>query len=158
FGSGATGKVSGLVRTLGGVAVRGTYGTAFRAPNVSELFSGQADSFPLLTDPCDTLPPGKKAPITLPMNVQTQCSNPATAGGNGPRGSTFGTSQQRAKVGGNTQLQPEKGTVGTAGIVYEPLRGLDFTLDYWHVDINDAITNLPPQTILSQCYQAGDPK
>jgi iron complex outermembrane recepter protein len=156
FGSGATGKVSGLVRTLGGVAVRGTYGTAFRAPNVAELFSGQADSFPLITDPCDTLPPGKKAPITLPPNVSAQCMNPNTSGGGVPAGSTFGTSQQRAKLGGNPQLQPEKGTVGTAGVVYEPVRGLDFTLDYWHVEITDAISNLPVQTILSQCYQAGN--
>ncbi len=155
FGSGATGKISGLVRTLGGVAVRGTYGTAFRAPNVAELFSGQADSFPSLSDPCDTLPPGKKAPITLPANVSAQCMG-STSGGGVPAGSTFGTSQQRAKLGGNPALQPEKGTVGTAGVVYEPARGLDFTLDYWHVNINDAITNLPTQTILSQCYQAGN--
>jgi hypothetical protein len=32
FGSGTAGKVSGLVRTLGGLAVRGSYGTVFRAP------------------------------------------------------------------------------------------------------------------------------
>jgi iron complex outermembrane recepter protein len=101
------------------------------------------------------LPPGKKTPITLPPNVSAQCMNPSTSGGGVPAGSTFGTSQQRAKLGGNPQLQPEKGTVGTAGVVYEPLRGLDFTLDYWHVEITDAITSLPPQTILSQCYQAG---
>jgi outer membrane receptor protein involved in Fe transport len=158
FGSGATGKVSGLVRTLGGVAVRGTYGNAFRAPNVSELFSGQADSFPNLNDPCDVKPPGKAAPITLSPTVAAQCMNTATTGGGVPAGSQFGTSQQRAKFGGNPNLQPEKGTVGTAGLVYEPARGLDFTLDYWHVDISDAIATLPVQTVLSQCYQAGDPK
>jgi outer membrane receptor protein involved in Fe transport len=156
FGSGATGKVSGLVRTLGGVAVRGTYGTAFRAPNVLELFQGQADSFPLITDPCDTLPPGQKSPITLKPVVAAQCMSSATSGGGVPANSTFGTSQQRARLGGNPQLQPEKGTVGTAGLVYEPARGLDFTLDYWHVDITEAITNLPVQTILSQCYQAAN--
>jgi hypothetical protein len=37
--------------------------------------------------------------------------------------------------------------------VYEPLSGLDFTLDYWHIQINNAITALPVATILSQCYE-----
>ncbi|HEX3757551.1 MAG TPA: TonB-dependent receptor [Kofleriaceae bacterium] len=155
FGSGATGKVSGLVRTLGGVAVRGTYGNAFRAPNINELFSGQADSFPLIEDPCDTKPPSVKVQTPLDPMVAKQCAG-STSGGGVPPNSTFGTSQQRSKIGGNPNLQPEKGTVGTAGIVYEPARGLDFTLDYWHVNIDNAITNLPVATILSQCYQAGN--
>jgi outer membrane receptor protein involved in Fe transport len=152
FGSGATGKVSALVRTAGGVAVRGTYGTAFRAPNVSELFAGQFDGFPNVEDPCDTKPPSKKMPITIDPNstLGKQC----LAGGV-PMGSFFGTSQQRALGGGNTKLDPEKGNVGTAGIVYEPLRGLDFTLDYWHVQIDHEITSLQVATILSQCYEGG---
>ncbi|HEX8109564.1 MAG TPA: TonB-dependent receptor, partial [Kofleriaceae bacterium] len=151
FGSGTTGKVSGLVRTLGGVAVRGSYGTAFRTPSISELFSAQVGSFPLLEDPCDTKPPSKPVQTPLPPMVAAQCLATGV-----PANSTFGTSQQRVKLGGNPALQPEKGTVGTAGIVYAPARGLDVTLDYWHIDIHDAITNLPAQTILSQCYQAGN--
>ena len=150
FGSGATGKVTGLVRTAGGIALRGTYGNAFRAPNIAELFSGQGDSFPLLEDPCDTKPPSKNTGKTLDPKTAAQCMAQGV-----PAGSTFGTSQQRSKVGGNPNLQPEKGTVGTAGIVYEPLRGLDFTLDYWHINIDQAITTLLPQTILAQCYQGG---
>ena len=148
FGSGATGKVSGLVRTVGGLAVRGTFGNSFRAPNVGELFSGQADSFPLVADPCDTMPP--TGPKTLDAKVQAQCSKQGV-----PMGSAFASAQQRALVGGNPNLQPETGTVGTAGVVYEPMRGLDFTLDYWHVKIDQAINFLPIATILSQCYQAG---
>jgi len=52
----------------------------------------------------------------------------------------------------------EKGTVVTAGIVFEPLSGLDFTLDYWHIQIDDAITTLPVQTLLQQCYEGGQQK
>jgi iron complex outermembrane receptor protein len=40
--------------------------------------------------------------------------------------------------------------------VYEPLAGLALTLDYWHINIDNAITNLPAATILAQCYQAGN--
>ena len=154
FGSGITGKVSGLVRTVGGVALRGTYGTAFRAPNIGELFAGQTDSFQNLSDPCDTLPPGAKKPVTLDAMTQRICSGSSPAGGV-PVGSVFGTVQQRAKVGGNPSLQPEKGAVGTAGVVYEPFAGMALTLDYWHININDAITSLPAATVLSQCYSGG---
>ena len=153
FGSGITGKISGLVRTAGGLALRGTYGNAFRAPNVGELFSGQADTFPVVKDPCDTMPPGSTTTQTLDPKVQAQCSKQGV-----PMNSAFASVQQRALVGGNPGLQPEKGTVLTTGVVYEPLRGLDFTLDYWHVKIDEAITNLPFATILSQCYTGGQDK
>jgi len=150
FGSGATGKITGLVRAAGGIAVRGTFGNSFRAPNIAELFSGQFDSFQLLGDPCDTQPPGAKMPVTLDPKIAVNCKNAGV-----PEGSTFGSIQQRAKLGGNRKLQPETANVGTAGVVYEPVAGLDFTLDYWHVDIANAITNLPPATVLAQCYEGG---
>jgi iron complex outermembrane receptor protein len=152
FGSGATGKISGLLRVQGGVAVRGTLGTAFRAPNVLELFQGQADGFPLIEDPCDKTPPSVQGGKTLSTTLDTRCQATGAPAG----GVAAGTSQQRAKNGGNPDLQPEKGTVGTVGAVYEPLRGLDFTLDYWHINIDNAITTLPVPTILSQCYDAGN--
>jgi outer membrane receptor protein involved in Fe transport len=150
FGSGVTGKLSGLVRTAAGVALRGTYGTAFRAPNIGELFAGQADSFLLLSDPCDTQPPGSTTPVTLDAKVQMQCDAAGV-----PRNTVFGEAQQRARVGGNPKLRPEKGTVGTVGVVYEPLAGLDVTLDYWRVRIDNAIATLPAATIVAQCYQGG---
>jgi hypothetical protein len=37
--------------------------------------------------------------------------------------------------------------------VYEPLAGLDLTLDYWHIQIDNAISTLPVPTILAQCYE-----
>jgi len=146
--SGATWKASALVRTAGNVAVRGTYGTAFRAPNIGELFSGQADSFPLLEDPCDEAPPSGGPPPD--PKTAAQCAKEGVPAGFNP-----GTSQQRSKVGGNHDLKPETANILTAGIVLEPVKGLDFTVDYWNVHIDDAITSLPPQTILTQCYQGG---
>jgi outer membrane receptor protein involved in Fe transport len=150
FGSGVTGKISGLVRTAGGLAVRGTYGNAFRAPNIGELFSGQSEGFLLLEDPCDIKPPSAKNPMPLDAMTAKQC-----AGQGVPANSIFGTGQQRVRGGGNTDLQPERARVGTAGIVYEPVKGLDVTADYWHVQVDNAISFLQPATILAQCYQGG---
>ncbi|HEX8111852.1 MAG TPA: TonB-dependent receptor, partial [Kofleriaceae bacterium] len=152
FGSGATGKVSGLLRTMGGVALRGTFGTAFRAPSVAELFAGQGDTFPAIEDPCDTKPPSRKTQMPLDPNsiAAMKCKDQGV-----PADALFGTSQQRSLTGGNPTLKPEHGNVTTAGVVYEPLRSLDFTLDYWRINIDKAITTLQPSTILAQCYQGG---
>ena len=37
------------------VTVRGTYSTAFRAPTITELYLGQFDNFPSVSDPCAIL-------------------------------------------------------------------------------------------------------
>lgn len=153
FGSGATWKVGGLFRTLGGVSVRGTYSTAFRAPSIGALYSGLADSFPGAEDPCDTTPPSANGEtITLPDDVAARCAADGV-----PADAAFGTSQQRSQVGGNPNLREETADVFTAGIVFEPpqVKGLAFTVDYFNIDIQDAIQSLGASVILANCYQRG---
>jgi len=150
FGSGATGKLSALVRTVEGIAVRGTIGNAFRAPNVSELYSGQFDNFIAIPDPCDSAGIAAITNATVKQQTMTECAKQGV-----PGNATFTLPQQRAKQGGNPDLKPETAVVATTGVVYEPLAGLDFTLDYWHINITNAIQTLPPQTVLAQCYQGG---
>ena len=147
FGSGVTAKVSGLVRTAGGIAVRGTYGNAFRAPNVGELFAGQADGF---AEPQGPVQHQRVEPVTLTGQIAKQCMNQGV-----PTNYTFSLPQIQGKFGGNPSLSPETAAIGTAGVVYEPVKGLDFTLDYWHIGIDNAIQTLNTATILAQCYQGG---
>jgi iron complex outermembrane receptor protein len=146
FGSGVTGKLSALVRTVGGLAFRGTYGTGFRAPNIGELFQGQTDNFVNLPDACNT----NGGKIMLTGMTKTQCEAQGVASN-----ATFTLPQQRAKIGGNPNLTPEKAKNITVGGVYEPIAGLDFTLDYWHIQIDNAIQTLSAATISAQCYQGG---
>src|SRR5262249_46547149 len=148
FGSGVTWKAGALFRTLDGVAVRGTYSTAFRAPSIGELFAGKADDFQSPEAPCATNPrspgPGVLAPTTA-----KHCMDQGV-----PTGSQFGTAQQRAIDGGNPKLHAETAQVVTAGIVFEPLqvKGLAFTLDYWRIKIDNAIQVLGDTAIFANCY------
>ncbi|MEO7733852.1 MAG: TonB-dependent receptor, partial [Kofleriaceae bacterium] len=150
FGSGVTWKAGGLFRTINGIAVRGTYSTAFRAPSVSELYQGKADSFPATADPCDTKPRGMA--ITLDPNVAMECTNAGVSST-----AVFGTAQQRTQGGGNLDLKAETANVVTAGIVFEPpqAKGLSFTADYWRIDIDQAIQTLGATIILANCYNHG---
>ncbi|HWU87854.1 MAG TPA: TonB-dependent receptor [Kofleriaceae bacterium] len=144
FGSGVTWKAGTLFKTAGGVAVRGTYSTAFRAPSVGELFQGQADNFPNATDPCDT----SDGPITDPVTLK-RCAEQGV-----PADAEFGTSQQKEHTGGNSKLKAETANVLTTGLVYEPpqVKGLSFTLDYFNIKIKKAIQALGAQVILANCY------
>jgi outer membrane receptor protein involved in Fe transport len=146
FGSGLTWKAGGLFRTINGIALRGTYSTAFRAPAVGELFQGKADSFPSAEDPCDNDP--LSGGMVTP-SARIECDKQ-----NVPQGAAFQTSQQRSVIGGNTELEAETANVITAGVVFEPpqVKGLALTADYWNVDIKDAIQSLGATAILSNCY------
>jgi outer membrane receptor protein involved in Fe transport len=150
FGSGVTWKAGGLFRTINGLAVRGTYSTAFRAPSVSELFQGKSDSFPATADPCDTKPRGTT--IVLDQAVADECAREGVA-----PDAVFGTAQQRTQVGGNEKLKAETAKVLTAGVVFEPpqVKGLSATADYWRIDIDNAIQTLGATVVLANCYNHG---
>jgi iron complex outermembrane recepter protein len=153
FGSGLTWKAGGLFRTVGGLAVRGTYSTAFRAPSVAELYQGSSEGFPAAEDPCDTSPPSADGEtITLEPHVAERCAAQGVAAD-----AVFGTSQQRAIFGGNPGLEAETAKTLTAGLVLEPpaVKGLSLTLDYFNIDISDAIQSKGASLILTNCYERG---
>jgi outer membrane receptor protein involved in Fe transport len=136
FDSEVTWKTGLEFNVIPSLKLRGTYSTVFRAPTISDLYSGLVDSFPTYADPCippagSPLPPG-----CAQLGVQTDF-------------------QLLARVGGNPALQPETGDTFTAGIVWTPqLPSGNFsaTLDYWDIHIEDGISSLGVQFILEDCY------
>jgi iron complex outermembrane recepter protein len=153
FGSSLTYKVGGLFRTAYGIAVRGTYATAFRAPSLFDQFGGRTERTTFAEDPCDTRPPsvGDGTRILDPM-VQAQCIAQGV-----PEGSKLTTSQQATVIGGNLDLEAERAASTTIGVVVEPpqVRGLAVSADYWRIVIDDAIETLGLQTIFANCYDRG---
>jgi iron complex outermembrane receptor protein len=164
FGGGATWKAGGLWRMGQGVAVRGTYSTAFRAPTISSLYSGNTDGFPAVTDPCDTTPrplagdmdgdgiPDGSDQFPLDPRSDNERSNCAASGL--PDNHRDDRAQLRSVTGGNPDLQPETANIFTAGAVYEPTfaPGLSFTLDYFNIKVDEAIQSLGATLILQSCY------
>jgi iron complex outermembrane receptor protein len=58
-------------------------------------------------------------------------------------------------TGGNPDLKPEVAQTLTAGVVFTPtfLTGFRASVDYYNIDIKDAISTLTPQTVVNLCYQ-----
>ena len=145
FGDTINSKFGFRWKPIDDLMIRGNWSEGFRAPSVTELFSGAADSYPTISDPCagsyagepNTNRPGSCAGI--PAYNQT---NP----------------QIRITVGGNINLQPETSVSKTLGFVYSPswLEGFDVSLDWWQIELTDTITGLGGQTILNRCYFDGD--
>jgi len=57
-------------------------------------------------------------------------------------------------VGGNPNVRPELSDTVTAGVVYLPswLRGFQASVDWYKIQIKDAIGQLSAQTIVNQCF------
>jgi outer membrane receptor protein involved in Fe transport len=147
FGTDVTFKLGARWQIADFLAARGTFSTAFRAPSVNELFSGQTDSFPAVSDPCSQTVQGKY--LTNPA-VKRNCDADGLSNVADPN------VQLRSKIGGNPDLDPETARIITGGLVLEDklVPGLSAAVDYWNIDIKDAIQPIGAGVILTQCYVA----
>ncbi len=120
--------------------LRGVQSTAFRAPAITELFGGTNGENLRTIDPCEN------ATGTIAEN----CLADGLASDFKQDGTTILTS-----VGGNPQLGAESADTTTIGIVWEPTfsDGLSATVDYFNIEIEDAITSVNGSDILKLCYE-----
>jgi len=127
-----------------GFKFRGTYSTAFRIPNVPELFGGVSEGNLTTIDPCSNW--SSLSPSDI---VYQNCQAAGVPNNYVQLGNTILTD-----AGGNPDLQPESATSMTFGLVIQPLDGLSITLDYFDIEINDAIRSTSGSTKLSLCYNS----
>ena len=145
--------------------VRASYGTAFRAGSISNLYGGTMQSFTNYTDPCDV-----NYGLTNNPVVQQRCLNgyanlPGVGPGftqlntNGvPVSGPNSTSTTPFYTGANPDLKPETSKNFTAGIVYSPswFTGFNVTLDMYRIRVDNVITLPSADSILDNCYLLGE--
>ena len=145
FGDTLNSKFGFRWKPIDDLMVRGNWTEGFRAPSIAELFSGAADSFPTITDPCAGSLQGVPNP-----NRPASCAGIPEYNQQNP--------QVRITVGGNPNLQPEKAESTTLGFVWNPsfIPNFDMSLDWWNIELTDTITGFSGQAILNNCYLEGD--
>jgi outer membrane receptor protein involved in Fe transport len=123
------------------------YQEAVRAPNVSELFLGQSNGFPGADDPCSV--GGFQPGVTDVGLCVASGVNPADVGK-----FTQANSQIEGRFGGNPDLEEETSNTYTVGFVWQPLDSLDITVDYYDIEVEDAISVLGGSVtnVLDLCY------
>jgi outer membrane receptor protein involved in Fe transport len=131
---------------------RGGYSVAVRAPNIDELFSPAQGAFFRPVDPCDSAEIAALLTANDPRGPIRQ-ANCAAAGI--PPGFTDPlTARFVGETSGNPDLQEEEADTITFGFVLTPefVDGLSFSVDYWDIDIEDAIDAPSGQSIVNSCY------
>jgi iron complex outermembrane receptor protein len=133
--------------------LRAVYSVATRAPNISELYMGAGQTFPTgLVDPCDGVT------ATTPGAVADYCrSIPGIAQQIAQNGvfeyQLRDTQSIEGREFGNPDVQEEKAKTWTVGVVLTPSFLPNFTasIDWFRINIDDAITLLPRQTAINEC-------
>jgi outer membrane receptor protein involved in Fe transport len=124
--------------------IRGTISQGFRAPNISELFTGLSGGFPFVTDPCSI--------DNIPTESAGTAANCRAAGV--PASYEQPVGQIPDTVGGNTKLSPETSLSKSIGFVFNPnaIPGFDINADYFRINVSNLISTYGAQNILNGCY------
>ncbi len=127
-----------------GWKLRGVYQRATRSPNIAELF------FPVqvgldnqLSDPCA----GAISPAVAALCI-----------GQGAPAGTIGSitdpaaGQVNITFGGNPDLDVERATTYTVGLVAQPIDRLTFSVDYFNINVKDAVSSPSVGDVLDGCF------
>ena len=139
-------KLGAIWAPVADLSFRGTYSEAVRAPNITEAFLPPTATFFAIADPCDADRVGSDP---------DRAANCAALGV--PAG--FQASDNVSVDGiasGNPDLDAEQASSFTVGAVFRPrwAPGLAVTLDYYDIEIQDAISFVAAQDIVDNCVDA----
>jgi len=134
------------------VSIRATYATAFRNPDVNELFTPANQTFISGDDPCDA------RSVSLGPNPDVRRANCESIGIDT---TTFVSSIQDGTISGglilgNPNLNPETSTAYSAGVVFTPtfVENLQITVDYYNLEIEDAINDVNFEILAATCFDS----
>ncbi len=125
-----------------------------RAPNIDELFSPAQAAFFRPNDPCDQGQIDALLATGDPRgnNRVTNCAaDGLPTGFQDPLSARF-----VGETVGNTDLEEETADTFTVGIILQPsfVEGLTISVDYWDIEIEDAIQAPSAQDIVNACYDS----
>jgi len=115
FGTTTDPKVAFIWQPTDSLSLRGSYGTAFRAPSLHQIGLGNTDESPNLVDTVRCNAVG---------NINKACE----------------PQEYTAILSGNKALGPEESTSYNLGVIYQITESFDFSVDYYDYDIENVIT------------------
>jgi iron complex outermembrane recepter protein len=128
FGNTTNPKLSFRYQPTKEVLLRGSASTGFRAPSLYELNASTGFT---------NTGSGFNNPLNCPNGVPV---DPNTAGANCD-------AQFQAYFGGNKDLQPEESKSFTLGLVFEPIKGLSTSIDFWAIKVDNLIGSIAEETL-----------
>ena len=141
-------KLGAFFQASEDIALRGSFSSAIRHGNLSNLYTAQGDSLTdLPNDPCG-----------LVMSAtQAQCANTGLSAANYGTDLKSPADQYNIRFGGNPNVAPEEAESITIGAVLTPsfIDGLTLTVDYFDISLEEGIGSIPAATSLNKCLETG---
>jgi outer membrane receptor protein involved in Fe transport len=165
-------KVDFEYRPIEEILVRGGYQRAIRAPNLNELFAPQGQNFPSIGpavtstgaaaglnsgDPCDVRNVYRKGAngaqvraLCLTQGMPTSVVDTYV----------YNNTQIQGTTGGNPNLTEETADSYSVGVVWTPhfdydlFRHISGSIDYYDIDIQNAVGTVPASTAVAKCFNA----
>jgi iron complex outermembrane receptor protein len=138
------------------VRFRFNQAVAIRAPNVFDLYvginTGLVELSPVNGD-------GDQCSGPTPVATQAQCANTGLSAAQYGSVDPSAAGQFNLITGGNPNLVAEEGETTTFGVVITPsmIENLSVSIDYFDIEVTDAIGSVPAQTSYDRCLTTGDP-
>ncbi len=162
FGTTTNSKIGLKWRPTDTLLFRATIADGFRAPTIADLYGGGSQTFSFFTDPCDTNfgssanNAGTRTNCVAAMGALANTYKQLGQGFN-PVATTNSQTPVAFTSGSNPTLLPETSRSRTVGVVWSPgfVEGLNFSLDWWKIRLEDTIVSDSPTTILNDCYILG---
>ncbi len=122
--------------------LRASMSTAYRSPQITDLFGGGTVSFDFFTHPC--------VDPVLEANVAANCALQGI-----PQTANQVSAQFAVLAGSNPNLSPETADTSTIGLIFTPsfLEGFSISIDYWDIEVDDLISRLTSDSIVDACYE-----
>jgi outer membrane receptor protein involved in Fe transport len=130
--------------------IRASYNRAVRAPNIVELFSTSNVVLNGTTDPCSGATPDFTA---------AQCANTGVTAAQYTHITANTAEQYNGLTGGNPDLDPEKSTTKSLGLVFTPtfFSGFTLSVDWYNIEVTKRIGQIGQDVTLERCALTGDP-
>ncbi|SEA84987.1 TonB-dependent receptor plug domain-containing protein [Alkalimonas amylolytica] len=137
--------------------LRASAADAVRAPNVSDLFAGNAETFASVTDPCNGTKVGDTG--TVAENCLSIAEIATRAAAFPDTGFLLSQTESQTTggfIGGNPDVNEETARTYSFGAVMEFMDGLSATVDWYSISIEDAIATTSRTLVVRRCFEATD--
>ncbi len=148
----------------GGLRARGGYSRSVRAPSIGELFATASSDFPNIGapsatgtggDPCDTRSSFRQGANAAAVRALCLAQGISALAIDNYQ---YSNNQVESRTGGNPNLKEETSDSWSVGLVYQSplqspwLSGLSASIDYYNIEITDAIGSISAADSLKGCF------
>lgn len=150
-GSATTWNLGTEYEPVDGFKLRASAATAIRTPNISDLYSGAGETFAAVSDPCVDVT------ASTTGNIAENCRSIASVDNRIQNDGSFTLTQAEAQgtggmVGGNPNVKEETANTYSLGAIWQVTDELSATVDYYNIEVEDAIAITGRSTVLQRCY------